>query len=394
MISSLKKALAVLFSFCFSLEHSLLNNRCLSYVCLFILFEALSLLFPPLFPQAEFLEAEPLALEKPQKTFEKKAKKQSKESSQEPQKAQLKGVLRNGTGSALQPVPDVELIRLAGGMQLVEKITPHRTSFTFSPIPIEGLQDPYLIRAVYQGASYSILVPPQEKFWKRKHILYVYDSGAKLEGLQITSALQVSKKREGLSIEKVFLVQNNSSPSRSFELEQLYFFIPSHSKNIRASIRYQNKGIAIPLSPLPRKQAYSFKHGLRPGQAELNIRYELSGYQLKDRRWLPQPKNRVAQVLIWHPPDAVPKVKGAKYSSIKIPKLGLAYQIEYGSENEASYDFSAGSVIIENVLNEDHNPLFDRPEKTLAALFVILTYFLLLTRFIARRKYSFKDVKV
>ena len=339
-----------------------------------MLFQALA----PLFSQEEYSPE-----------TQKKTKKQFKQGSERQQKVQFKGVIKNGTGSALKPIPDVELIRLAGGMQLIEKTRPQKAFFEFSPIFMEEPKSPYLIRTVYQGASYSVLIAPKKEFWKGRHGLYVYDSGAELKDLQITSALQVTKKREGLSVEKVFIVQNSSSPPKSFGLEQIYFFIPPKSKDIRASIRYQNKGMALPLKPLSHKQGYNFKHGLRPGQAELNIRYEVFGYQLRDRTWLPsQAKNRAPQVLIWRPPDASPKVKGAKYSSINIPKIGPAYQIEYELENEINYDFSSGSVIIEDPLNEDSNPLFDHPGKTLAALFVILTYFLLLTRFAARRKYG------
>ena len=284
--------------------------------------------------------------QKLQEEYQEKSQKKLKEETKEPlkqdsKKVQFKGVIKNGTGSTLKPIPNVELILLAGGMQLIEKAVPQKTSFVF--LPVKEPQNPYLMRTVYQGASYSILIPPQKKFWKRKHILYVYDSGAKLKDLQITSALQVSKKKQGLSVEKVFLVQNNSSPPKSFALEHIYFFIPPKAKNIQASIRYQNRGMPLPLAPLFHKQGYVFKHGLRPGQAELNIRYEITGYQLRDRRWLPsQSKNKQQQVLIWRPPDAVPKVKGAKYSSIDIPNIGPAYQIENGAENEIYYDFSAG----------------------------------------------------
>ena len=331
--------------------------------CVLLLFQA----YFPLFSQKKYESA-----------------KNPKKNLQAPQKIQFRGTIKNGSASLLRSLPDVELIRLSGGMELVEKTTPKGSSFVFSPISVEELTSPYLVRVNYQGASYSHLIPPSEKFWKRKLTLYVYDSGAELKDLQITSALQVSKKEGGLTVEKVFLIQNLSSPPRSFPLEQIYFFIPPNAKNIRAGIRYENKGVAIPLSPLrDNKQGHSFKHGLRPGQAELNIHYETYSYQLKDRRRSPfQDRNSPKQVLIWRPPDAEPKVKGAKYSVIDIPNIGPAYQIEYGAKNEVSYDFRGGSVLIEDPLNKDKNPLFDSPLKTIISVFVILVYLLLFVRFL------------
>lgn len=366
-------------------EFKLKNTRFNYFLCVFTLLQAAA----PLFSQ----EVSP---KKFQGKYENKIGEKAQKLSKKSQEVRFRGFIKNGTGTELKTIPDLELLHLKGGMRFVEKIKPQKissqkASFAFSPLSIstEETPSPYLIRAVYKGASYSILIPPQKKFWKRAHILYIYDSGAVLEDLNITSALQVTKKEYGLSVEKIFLVQNNSSPARSFALENIYFFIPPRSKELQASVRYQNKAFPIPLKAISHEKGYHFKHGLRPGQAELTIRYKTSDYQLKDRRWKPfyGAKSRQTQVLLWRPPDAVPKVKGAKYSSINIPNVGPAYQIEHKPGSELSYDFSLGSVIIEDPLRKDRNPLFDRPEKTLAALFVILIYFLLLTRFLAPKKF-------
>ena len=301
------------------------------------------------------------------------------------------GILRNGTGAAMRmrAWPAVELLYLNQGMQKIETVQTQQGRFRFTAVTAP--QAPYLIRTQYAGASYTRLIPPQKKYWDKPQVLYIYESGAALTDLQIASALNIKKYRDSLHIEKVFSIENQSQPPRSFALKDIHFFVPPPAKNIQNSIRYQSSRMPLPLTAAATAQGVSIPHGLRPGGAALTISYTLKGAELLDRLWQPQTTTAQTRIMLWQPADIRPKLKGGSYTTVTVPQIGAAWQVKYTPQSNLRYDFSNGSFLVRDPLNSDENALFRQPVQTLLALFLLVSYMFGFTALTRRHK---KDVVV
>ncbi len=291
---------------------------------------------------------------------------------QNSEKVSIYGVLENGSGTKWRTFPILELIHLQKGMQSVEKIHPTKNHFRFSPITEPTA--PYLIRAVYQGASYAHLIPPKRQYWQKKQTVVVYDSGASLEDIEIISIMEVTKIRSSLLVKKTYSFRNNSKPPKSFSLRNILFFVPSDAKELVAGLRYARGNVRIPLKPIQKGKNYYFVRSLRPGHSELSVSYrfprmDLPDYFLSFLEVTSQIKT--IRTLIWAPKDLIPRIKGAKSKLIQIPRIGSAYQVYYEPKKAVMYNFENGGFIVQNPLESDSNPFYDSDGKTLFAVAVV-----------------------
>ena len=299
------------------------------------------------------------------------------------------GNLRNGTNNQPVRVTSLELIKLEGGMNVLQRMSQAGPTFRFAPIT--SLQVPHLIKAVYQGTSYTLLIPPSKDFWRKKQVLTVYESGAAPSSLHVHVAVSVTKKQNSLYVEKIFALQNKSSPPRSFFLEKLRFFIPGNARELQASLRYRKKG-SMPL-PLPLQKTrdgyYYATYGLRPGEAELNLRYVVMGHLLQDSlsKMSQRSQKEETRVLLWQPRAAKPKIEATRFELINVPQVGTAYKVYYPPNEMVNYDFSLGDFVIDNPLESDFNPIFNQAVKTVIALLLLVAHFFLITALIAKRVY-------
>lgn len=291
------------------------------------------------------------------------------------------GRLLNKTTGQPARAEQLSLIRLSGGMQVVETIKTAGPRFRFAPIARPTT--PHLIRAIYRGGSYSSLIPPTEEYIRRSQTILVYDPGALPKDMKIVPIMWVTKREMGLLIEKVFLMENSSNPPRSFDARGLAFFVPKGAEQLSAHISYDQ--FPIPLQLQRRGASFALDRSVRPGRSELRIQYRLEGWQFADRLLIrsSQADLQPLRLLFWQPQDARPQVSGGEARSIEIPRLGPALQIEHALGGEISYDFSAGGMAIERPLESDANPLFNSAWKTTAALLVSLTGLLILISFFA-----------
>ncbi len=288
-----------------------------------------------------------------------------------PEKISFYGRVVNKTTGRPVRVEQLSLIQLSEGMQTVETISRAGPQFRFAAV--ERPTTPYLIRAIYRGGSYSSLIPPTERFIDRRQTIIVYDPGAANKDMEITSAMWVTKREKGLSIEKVFIMANRSSPPRSFDASGLYFFLPQAAKQLSARIFY--KQFPLPLQLEKGESGYSLKHFIRPGSSELRLQYELADLRFEDRLLIEaqQANIRPFRLLFWRPKGAKPVISGGETKTIHIPRLGEALQVNYSSTSRLDYDFRRGAILIERPLQSDSNPLFDSPWKTAVALLLAAT---------------------
>ena len=310
------------------------------------------------------------------------------------------GFIKNGSNSKITEFPEIELISLDQGMQIIEKIKPTSTNFHFSPLTPK--LSPYLIRANYKGTSYTKLIPPTPIFWNKKQELTIYESGAKFNDIKISSAMSVTKRKTNLNVEQVYVLQNFSKPMKSFDLNNIYFYIDSKAQNIRATLSYGKSSMPIPLTVKISNNIINFDKGIRPGQAEIILNYTVNEMILKDGFWYSKDGNYSgnSKVLLWRPNDLTPEISGINFRKVEIPNLGSALQLGNFEEtikldkNEKQisykYDFSKVSYIIDDPINSDENPIFNSNIKIFIGLFlIILQLFVLL---ISYKKRKFKSL--
>lgn len=287
-------------------------------------------------------------------------------------KATIFGTITNGTTGAPVAPEEIQLLRPGQtGMQVLQSIRPGTVSFKFDPVPVQG---PVLVRSLYAGETYIHVVPPTEKFYNAPQQVTVYEVGARAEDILITSGLQVVKHKESLKLSRVFAIENRSKPPRAFAGSGLKFFVSPDAKNVRAQLQHQGS-MPVPNALTPEGK---LARGIRPGNSELTLEYEISGFQLEERaqEFSGSPAKHAFLVVVFQPADAKPKVEGASVEELQIPNLGPALRINFGTDS-AKFDFSNGGYIIENPLKSDVNAVFDESWKVLVALlFTIIILFL------------------
>ena len=338
-------------------------------------------------------------------------------------KVRIQGTVQNGTfGESLHvscgkqscpDFPEIELIALNQGMQILEKqrLSPD-SRFIFQEIALPRF--PLLLRCIYKKTSYTLLIPPKASAWKQKHVLKVYERSDDTHSLRISSALWVTKLESKLKVDKIFALENQAKPPQSLSLEHIHFYIPKNGEKLSASLRYQESQVPLPLR-LKLKNGdkgspayYTIASSMRPGAAELSVSYELPGYIFEDyfpqqNRGKPQPiegDSKAAaslmqgkadaepreRLLIWRPLDVEPELRGATYKKVQVPNLSQGYRVLYPQEGKVLYDFSRGSFIVPDPLNAYKNFPFDTPAKTLASLFFCLIFLILVLNFTAKTK--------
>ncbi|MCE9596917.1 MAG: hypothetical protein K8S54_03030 [Spirochaetia bacterium] len=287
-------------------------------------------------------------------------------------KATIFGSVVNGTtGLAGQP-EEIQLLRPGQtGMQVLQTIRPGTVNFRFDPVPVQG---PVLVRCLYAGETYIHVVPPTEKFYTAPQRVMIYEVGAKPDDILITSGLQVVKHKEAMKISRVFAIENRSNPPKAFAGAGLKFFVSPDAKNVKAQLQHQGS-MPVPNALSPDGHLV---RGIRPGNSELTLEYDMPGFQLEERaqEFAGSPSKHAFLVVVFQPADAKPKVEGAQTEEIQIPNLGPALRINFGND-PAKLDFSNGGYIIENPLSSDVNAVFDETWKVLLALlFAIIILFL------------------
>ena len=290
------------------------------------------------------------------------------------------GFIKNGSNSKITEFPEIELISLDQGMQIIEKIKPTSLNFHFSPLTPK--LSPYLIRANYKGTSYTKLIPPTPIFWNKKQELTIYESGAKLNDVKISSAMSVTKRKTNLNVEQVYVLQNFSKPMKSFDLSNIYFYIDLKAQNIRATLSYGKSSMPIPLIVKISKNIINFDKGIRPGQAEIILNYTVNEMIIKDGFWYSKDGSYTgnSKVLLWRPNDLIPEISGINFRKVEIPNLGFALQLGNFEEtnktdevennletsNKSKFEIyrdSNKNDIKENIIKNDNNNKIENREK-------------------------------
>jgi len=293
-------------------------------------------------------------------------------------KAAIYGTITNGTtGLAAEP-DEIALMRPGQGMQILQTIRPAHSSFRFDPVTVG--QGPLLIRATFMHETYIQVVPPVERAYSAPQKVLIYETGAKPQDLIVTAGLQVVKRKDSLHVSRVFAIENRSNPPRAFLGSGLKIVIPKDAENTTSQLQHTG---SMPLPGVVGSDGL-LTRGIRPGNAELALEYDVPGYVLEERahEFPGSNSGHTFLVVVFQPPDAIPIVEGAKTEKVEIPNLGSALKLDF-ADGAAKLDFSAGGYIVENPMKADVNAIFDEPWKMAVALVLTILILFLGTSVIA-----------
>lgn len=207
------------------------------------------------------------------------------------------GVLRvslvDGTNGGSGSAESVTLLRLGTEMTPVKELGAVSGSFEITGFEVEG-ERPMLLRVTASGVSYN---QPVNFFrgYEADVEVTVYDAFDEWDDgvLEVTTSRFLYRREDDrLLVDKVFVVENRTSPPRTyFDPEGTFrFHLPTedllelHSVSASSAL-----GVPVPqqASPLPDGSGYVTKTAFKPGETQIAVSYEVryteSGYEVAAR---------------------------------------------------------------------------------------------------------------
>lgn len=194
----------------------------------------------------------------------------------------INGTAAAGTSEAEGSAESVTLLRLGAEMTPVKELGAVSGQFEITDIEIEG-ERPMLLRVIASGVSYN---QPVNFFrgYEADVEVTVYDAFDEWDDdvLEVTTS-RFLYRREGdkLLVDKVFVVENRTSPPRTYYDPDgtFRFNLPSenllelHSVSAAGAL-----GVPVPqqASPLPDGSGYITKTAFKPGETQIAVSYEVS----------------------------------------------------------------------------------------------------------------------
>ncbi|MBE7438048.1 MAG: hypothetical protein HS115_06290 [Spirochaetales bacterium] len=290
--------------------------------------------------------------------------------------------IRNGTVQRPARVEKLEVLRLAEGMEIVQTIDRPESSLKLTL----KTQEPHLLRATFEGATYNKMIPPPagEEKEALQATLEVYERGAPLEKIQSTAILQLVKEAGQIRIVKLYALQNDSR--QAFDLEEgPEIYLPENAREIRASLKHGAEGMPVPISLEKKGSHQVVRRTLRPGRSELEVEYVVAGDRFLDA----SPPFQAAHnfvLILWKPADARPRLENAALEELSIPGLGPALRASYGSA-PVWIVMDQGGIFLSTLSGMDRNALFPgRWESAVALIAFSAALLLLLSLFALLRK--------
>jgi hypothetical protein len=191
------------------------------------------------------------------------------------EKITIYGTLKNGTSSGPGKADSIKLLALQGAMLPLADLGPQMGNFKFPTIDApEGA--PILVQVNYLGVNYNKMIPPVAKFRTSPQDITVYEVTDSWDKIAVKSLMQVIREKNGLRVFKLFLLENKSSPQKSFlSLERpIEYYVPKEAKEVYAQIQQPGSKMAIPLpTPDGKNQGKILDRAVLPGLSELQVSY-------------------------------------------------------------------------------------------------------------------------
>jgi hypothetical protein len=167
---------------------------------------------------------------------------------------------------------ELKLIKLEGGMVPIFQTENIQGKYN---TPIMEIPDslPVLIQIKYKNVSYNKMLPPVAEMRSGLIKVSVFDDTQDQSVLKVKSFIEVLKEVNRLLVYKIYIIENNSSPKKSYINDQNPFraYLPSSATEVRASLTQEGSRMAIPLN----LQDGKLDRGIQPGTSELQISYSI-----------------------------------------------------------------------------------------------------------------------
>ncbi len=282
----------------------------------------------------------------------------------QPRGGVLRVSLKNGTTGGAGSAESVTLLRLGTEMTPVKELGAVSGRFEITDIEIEG-ERPMLLRVTASGVSYN---RPVNFFrgYEADVEVTVYDAFDEWDDtvLEVTTS-RFLYRREGdkLLVDKVFVVENRTSPPRTYyDPDGTFRFnlprenlLELHSVSASGAL-----GVPVPqqASPLPDGSGYVTKTAFKPGETQIAVSYEVrytgSEYEVIERAF-----HRFPELLVFvAPPDINVAADGwenlgiepdGRFTAIRMREVSdgdpIRFTLSGGSEQAGQLvDFSASSA--------------------------------------------------
>lgn len=287
------------------------------------------------------------------------------------QEVVIRGVIRNGTTGRRQQADELHLIRLQGGMQVLQIIGQAGPDFAFDPAPGDA---PLLIRARYAGATYTRLVPPAPRFQSQSQEVLVFEAGAKRADITITPLYQLVNAPEGLKVSKIYAIENNSQPPRSFQGGAPLVYVPEGAAGLQSQLRNPDSQMPVPVELRKAGRFYESDRAFRPGRSLLYVDFTVSARDFTDMNPAQDGESYFA-IYLWRPEAAKPSLSGGESELIEIPNEGAAYRVRYPADGGVRIRTDDRNFYFENPMAAHENAFLNSPLRTTIAIVVALSGF-------------------
>jgi len=223
------------------------------------------------------------------------------------------GILRvrliNGSTGEAGTADSVTLLRLGGEMIPVKELGAVSGSFEITDIEVEG-ERPMLLQVNVSGVNYNQPVQFGRGYEAEAEVT-VYDTFGRWDEQALsvtTSRFLYRREGESLLVDKVYVIDNRSSPPATYHDPEgtFRFNLPSDNLIEMGAITASSAlGVPVPqpASPLPDGSGYVTKTAFKPGETQIAISYELrydeAGHEVAGQAFLP-----LSELLVFvAPPD-------------------------------------------------------------------------------------------
>jgi len=197
----------------------------------------------------------------------------------QPQGGVLRVRLTNGTDGGPGSAEKVTLFRLSTEMVPVAELGNVSGSFEISDIVVEG-ERPMLLQVTSSGVNYNQPVR-FGRGYEAEADLTVFDTFREWDDdvLEVTtSRFLYRRKADELLVDKVFVVENRSSPPRTYHDPNgtFRFNLPAEGLLEVSSVQASStSGMPVPQksSRLPSGQGYVTKTAFKPGETQISVSY-------------------------------------------------------------------------------------------------------------------------
>ncbi len=201
--------------------------------------------------------------------------------SAQPRGGIVQATLTNGTTGAPGSAEKVTLLRLGGDMTPVKELGAVTGSFEITGIEVEG-ERPMLLQVTYGGVNYNQPVNFGRGYEAVTEVT-VYDAFDAWEDQALvvtTSRFLYRREGDSLLVDKVFVVENRSSPPRTYYNPEgtFRFNLPTDDLIEMGAITASSAlGVPVPqsASPLADGSGFVTKTAFKPGETQFAISYEV-----------------------------------------------------------------------------------------------------------------------